>query len=594
MVRVLPSLFAICAVLDLALAACLSTPKATTLNGTYTGVRIREFDQEAFWGGVKSAASYGALCPTTPNPTAFADAGFTYSDDCLNLNILRPARTAPGDKLPVAVWIHGGSFSAGFGPDGNTNTSYVVKASMENELPIITITLNYRLGFLGFPGGPDATAAGITNLGLKDQHLALRWIRENIAAFGGDPDKVTLWGQSAGAMSITHQLLAYGGNGASGLFRGAIAVSGTGGLGTNSLTPDEVRVSQAYDTVLNLTSCANAADRLDCLREVDYKALYDVGQQASAAAGLAPLWWPSVDGDFITESPSLLAAGRFPRDINFISGTNSDEGLLVAQLLQQSFGPIEDDATLLFILGALFFPAARPEVLQKILDAYPVDAPSPPYSLPMKAASGEDVFCDAMKAAGQLCGAQYRRTAAIFGDFQIINGRRFFAESLAKQGVDVFTYRYVLVCNTADSKTDSVRFDTNPTSIPISSILTPGFTAHSTEYTYFFNLPPGYNMYGMNPQVVNISSHLELSRGIVDKLVSYIATGDPNTFNVDFIPKWPTYDLASPKNMLLNATESDNQLNVRLEPDTWRAEGMALWPQYPIELDLGSTWRPQM
>ncbi|KAF3358612.1 Phosphatidylinositol 3-kinase tor2 [Verticillium dahliae VDG1] len=273
-----------------------------------------------------------------------------------------------------------------------------------------------------------------------------------------------------------------------------------------------------------------------------------------------------------------LAAGRFPRDINFISGTNSDEGLLVAQLLQQFFGPIEDDATLLFILGALFFPAARPEVLQKILDAYPVDAPSPPYSLPMKAASGEDVFCDAMKAAGQLCGAQYRRTAAIFGDFQIINGRRFFAESLAKQGVDVFTYR----------------FDTNPTSIPISSILTPGFTAHSTEYTYFFNLPPGYNMYGMNPQVVNISSHLELSRGIVDKLVSYIATGDPNTFNVDFIPKWPTYDLASPKNMLLNATESDNQLNVRLEPDTWRAEGMALWPQYPIELDLGSTWRPQM
>lgn len=73
-----------------------------------------------------------------------------------------------------------------------------------------------------------------------------------------------------------------------------------------------------------------------------------------------------------------------------------------------------------------------------------------------------------------------------------------------------------------------------------------------------------------------------------------LAVDESDNGIVDFIPKWPTYDLASPKNMLLNATESDNQLNVRLEPDTWRAEGMALWPQYPIELDLGSTWRPQM
>ncbi|KAM0330810.1 hypothetical protein ACHAQA_003765 [Verticillium albo-atrum] len=575
----------------------LQSPTASTLNGTYAGRYLREFDQDVFrgiryakaprlqnpqpltdaWVGVRPAKSFGNLCPTTLFPGAIEANNFTINEDCLNLNIVRPAGTSAGDNLPVVVWIHGGSFSAGSGADATTNTSYIIKASVENELPIIAITINYRLGFYGFPGGSEAAAAGITNLGLKDQYQALRWIQENIDGFGGDPAKVTLWGQSAGAMSITYQILAYGGRGASGLFRGAIAVSGTAGsLGTNSLKPDSAHLDLGYNYILNATNCLDAKVGLDCLRKVEPYSLYQIAQAATTAVGgLAPFWWPSVDGDFVAEPPTWqLQAGRFPRDINVITGANNDEGLLSVQAI---IPWVDTEEQLSAIFGGVF-TAARPETLQKVLAAYPSDAPSPPYSLPLKGADGQDPFCAAMRAANLVCGGQYRRAAAIFGDLQAIAGRRLLARSLAKRGVEAYSYR----------------FDTNPTAIPISNILTPGFATHSSEYAYFFNLPVEFDLGIYNPPVVNVSSHLRLARGIVDKFATYIATGDPNAFKVKFIPEWPVYSLAAPKNLVLNATESNNKINVRVEADTWRSKGIALWEEYAIELDLGSTWRPEV
>jgi carboxylesterase type B len=155
------------------------------------------------------------------------------SDECLNLNIIRPSKASLNKagfadaKLPVAVWLYGGGFSDGFGADLNSNFSWIVQASVAQGMPIMAVTLNYRTGFLGFPGGEDVMAAGVTNLGLKDQRHALQWIQENIAAFGGDPSKVTVWAQSAGANSIAHQLMAYGsGAGTKDLFRGGIMISG--------------------------------------------------------------------------------------------------------------------------------------------------------------------------------------------------------------------------------------------------------------------------------------------------------------------------------------------------------------------------------
>ena len=193
-----------------------SAPTAKTRNGTYTGIYLPEFEQDVFlgvpyanaprlenpqslvegWAGTRPAAFNGDACLALV-PQEIQDIfNISVSDDCLNLKIVRPSGRSQKDPLlPVVVWIYGGGFATGFNVDSNTNTSCVIQASVENGTPIMSVHINYRLGFFGFPGGHQAAAAGITNLGLKDQRLALAWIQENIAGFGGDPDKVTLWGQ---------------------------------------------------------------------------------------------------------------------------------------------------------------------------------------------------------------------------------------------------------------------------------------------------------------------------------------------------------------------------------------------------------------
>lgn len=137
--------------------------------------------------------------------------GYDMSEDCLYINVVRPAGIDPAAQLPVAVWIHGGGLSMGGSADRRYNLSFIVQNSVDLGTPIIAVSFNYRLAVFGFISGPEVQAAGATNLGFRDQRLALRWIKENIAAFGGSPEKVTLWGESAGAISINAQLFAYNG-----------------------------------------------------------------------------------------------------------------------------------------------------------------------------------------------------------------------------------------------------------------------------------------------------------------------------------------------------------------------------------------------
>jgi len=122
--------------------------------------------------------------------------------------------------------VYGGGFRQGSATDPMWNMSYIVQQSVRQNQPVIGISINYRLSFFGFPNGQAALDAGISNLGLKDQRIAFQWVQENIGAFGGDPSKVTIWGESAGSDSIAYQLVANGGQGGSNLFRGAIMASG--------------------------------------------------------------------------------------------------------------------------------------------------------------------------------------------------------------------------------------------------------------------------------------------------------------------------------------------------------------------------------
>jgi carboxylesterase type B len=159
------------------------------------------------WSTIKNATTYPPFCVGYGGD----DIGHEESEDCLYLNVIRPSSTTSSSLLPVAVWIHGGGLFMGGSNDPRYNLSFIVQNSVDMSKPMIGISIQYRLSAWGFLGGKEALGGGATNLGYRDQRLALHWIQENIAAFGGDPSKVTIWGESAGGQSVGAQLLAYNG-----------------------------------------------------------------------------------------------------------------------------------------------------------------------------------------------------------------------------------------------------------------------------------------------------------------------------------------------------------------------------------------------
>jgi len=339
----------------------------------------------------------------------------------------------------VVVWFYGGGFADGFGADFNSNYSYIIRASVAQNMPIMAVTLNYRVGFLGFPGGKDAKSQGVTNLGLKDQRMALRWVKENIAAFGGDPEKITVWGQSAGAQSVVYQLLAYYSHGGTRnkekLFRSGVMSSGSIGIG-NTWRVDDERQENSFQKILNATGCLGAADALDCVRKVPVTELWE---KSSEVGGIFT-WHPATDDDFIVKAPTLqVLDGEFERDVPLLAGTNSEEGFAWAEgLTAATQKGVETEEELRQILKGRF-PLARNETIDLVLRTYPIDGPSPPYAMP----TPDPRFCEALEAVGMKCGAQYRRLAAIMGDWSLIYGRRVLAKKYAEYGIPFYSYRQV-------------------------------------------------------------------------------------------------------------------------------------------------------
>ena len=178
--------------------------------------RMRPPARPEAWDGVRDALAYGPTVPKPPYPKPFDELlpePVIAGEDCLNLNVWTPAPGRAG--LPVMVWIHGGAFVNGSGAVAQYAGDRFARDG------VVCVTINYRLGCEGFLFLDDATP----NRGLLDQIAALEWVQENIAAFGGDPGNVTIFGESAGAMSVT-TLLAM--PRAAGLFRRAIPQSGAG------------------------------------------------------------------------------------------------------------------------------------------------------------------------------------------------------------------------------------------------------------------------------------------------------------------------------------------------------------------------------
>ena len=229
--------------------------------------------------GVRDATAFGPSCPQPVRPAIVAGGvADRQSEDCLQLNIWRPASAT---RLPVMVWLHGGAHVIGSGTFPAFDGSQLARDG------VIVVTINYRLGALGYFAHPALTAEAaasetpIGNYGLMDQIAALEWVRANIAAFGGDPARVTVFGESAGAIDIVTLLTIPQ---AAGLFSSAIVQSGINLFEPNPLAQQE-QLGLALASRAGVSVQANAGD----LRQISTEAL--LAASAGRGAGLTnPRW----------------------------------------------------------------------------------------------------------------------------------------------------------------------------------------------------------------------------------------------------------------------------------------------------------------
>ncbi|NPV59436.1 MAG: carboxylesterase family protein [Actinobacteria bacterium] len=273
------------------------------------------------WKEVRACTEYGPACPQPSDDwTGMMDVGST-SEDCLYLNVWTPAES-PGQGLPVMVWIHGGAFKSGAG------SLPIYEGSNLARKGVVVVTINYRLGALGLMAHPLLSAEsphGVSgNYGLLDQVAALRWVRENIDAFGGDPGNVTVFGESAGGMSILDLMVSPL---AEGLFHRAIVESGPLlelGLSVNK-TPTLREQEEIGEDISEKLGCDEAEDELAALREVSPDKLIEASSSQNEFFSPINLS-PNVDGYFLTEPPvEAFAAGR-QHAVPLLTGINANEG----------------------------------------------------------------------------------------------------------------------------------------------------------------------------------------------------------------------------------------------------------------------------
>ncbi len=248
------------------------------------------------------------------------------SEDCLYLNIWTPADT-PDEELPVAVWIHGGAFAAGYGSE----LEFDGKAFAEKG--VILVTINYRLGALGFLAHPALSAASDRhvsgNYGILDQIAALKWVRKNISAFGGDPDNVTLFGQSAGGMSV--QTICSSSLG-QGLFAKAV-IQSAGGYRSVLLSDQTLDEAESFGRDLaRRIGCESLSDLKkapaeDLIRAADemmmesFRKIQETGESPKVSLPLSPV----IDGYVLTEGCDKAIEDGSIADIPYMIGSNGDD-----------------------------------------------------------------------------------------------------------------------------------------------------------------------------------------------------------------------------------------------------------------------------
>jgi para-nitrobenzyl esterase len=282
------------------------------------------------WEGVRDASKFGADCAHAGFPRGSAAIATNSSEDCLFINVWRPADASPGAKLPVMVWIHGGAFVFGSGSLPDSSAVQFAKKG------VILVAFNYRLGRLGFFAFPalsrERPEESKGNYAYMDQIAALKWVRQNIAAFGGDPNNVTIFGESAGGVSV-HTLLTSPLS--RDLFQKAISESGGGRDGVLTGRPmskdgvDPLYPVSAETIGVNFARKHKIegadATALAKLRDLGVAEIVDGGQESDGPGGPLTYSGPILDGKVVVETAqSAYEAGRQAR-VPLIIGSNSAE-----------------------------------------------------------------------------------------------------------------------------------------------------------------------------------------------------------------------------------------------------------------------------
>ncbi len=505
---------AICSALLFGIAAACATPvlaastKVTAPDGTFEGKfdttgAMREFlgirYAEPVTGDLRwkppqpltpvvatqNATQFGNHCPQPASP--FGNG--TVTEDCLFLNVFTPNKIGDRDfdvevPRPVMVWIHGGALVVG--------ESNEYDASKLVQRGVVVVTINYRLGALGFLAHPALTGESPEhisgNYGIEDQQAALQWVRKNIKAFGGDPEKITMFGESAGGLSTFTNLVSPTANG---LFHRAIVESGAYMLTLPTLAQTEA----AGTTFANAVGCnqPTPAAMLACLRALPIATILANQALTFPPGSLGPA--PNVDGKVLTQSiGTALGSGQFNR-VPLLNGTNHSEwNLFVAEDfdLAVAAGPVTS-ATYGPAIGATIGNAAAAPI---VAARYPVPALFPSFDQGVGGVGTDAIFA---------CAAH-------------------FADELASRFVPTFAYEFN---------------DPNP---PQNFLPPVSFTygaSHASEIQYIFPTanPSGF---GLNrPQTPLDANQQKLSDRMVGYWTEFARNGDPNGFGQ---PLWPRFN----------------------------------------------------
>ena len=459
------------------------------------------------WSGVREATAFVHDCAQQPFPYDAAPLRTAPSEDCLYLNVWRPSGA---HALPVMVWIYGGGFvNGGTSPAAYDGTHLAAKG-------VVLVSFNYRLGRFGFFAFPALSAEHphglLGNYGYMDQIAALQWVQKNIAAFGGDPHNVTVFGESAGGGSV-HMLLTS--PLAAGLFQKAIIESGGGRdnlMGDRRLARDLPDLPSAQTIGVNFARSngisGTGAAALAALRALPTeKVVAGLGMMSMNAAGPPTYAGPMVDGRIVRDSPEkAYRSGHFAHVPLIVGANSADMGISTAKTLPAAFAPFGADRS-------------------RAMAAY-----DPDHSADLHLVSGH-----------------------IAMDRMMVEPARFVVAEFAAHGLQAYEYRFSYVAPAAAAALAKG---------PFARLALPG-AQHASEIPYVFDTIGAVLGAGVTPQ------DEQIAQATSTYWVNFARTGNPSGAadapGNDSLPRWPAY--SSQTDQLMNFTQSGPMPMT----DPWRA-----------------------